>query len=236
MVGTGRAATPEEAPTVFYVDNHGWHSGIIVPRAAIPSGAWPPGVVEGDFAGCAYLELGWGDRKFYPAKKPTAGMAVVAALVPGPSVLHVAGFAPPLSAAHAWSSLVAVPCTPAELAGLCRELGRSFETDAQGNVARMGAGLYGRRSGFYPARGQYWIGNTCNTWTAREMRAGGLAAHTNIFEALTSGEVIGQARRLVSRGKSKIQGRPKVQEPRFKEDSRFKNQDLNGKGQIAVRR
>ena len=192
-----QAATPGEAPAAFYVDNHGWHSGIIVPRAAIPPGAWPPGVVERDFAGCAYLELGWGDREFYPAKHPTAGMALGAALVPGPSVLHVAGLNPPLATAHPWSALVTVPCAPEELAALCRDLGRSFETDARGNVVRMGPGLYGRRSGFYPARGRYWIGNTCNTWTARELRAGGLPAHTSIFEALTSGEVVGQARRLV---------------------------------------
>lgn len=197
---TGRPAAPRKtAPAVFYVDNHGWHSGIIVPRAAIPAGAWPPGVVERDFAGCNYLELGWGDREFYPAKHPTAGMALGAALVPGPSVLHVAGFAPPLATAHPWSSLVAVPCTPEELAGLCRDLGRSFETGKGGVVVRMGVGLYGRRSQFYPARGRYWIGNTCNTWTAREMRAGGLRAHTDVFEALTSGEVIGQARRLAAR-------------------------------------
>ena len=192
---------PKAVPPVFYVDNHGWHSGIIVPRAAIPRGAWPPGVVEHDFAGCAYLELGWGDRKFYPAKKPTAGMALSAAVVPGPSVLHIAGFNPPLASAHPWTAVVTVPCTAEELANLCRDLGRSFETDAQGKVDRMALGLYGRRSEFYPARGRYWIGNTCNTWTVREMRAGGLDVHTDIFEAFTSGEVVGQARRLTQERK-----------------------------------
>ncbi len=185
-----------EARTEFYVDNHGWHSGIIVPRAAIPCGAWPPGVVERDFAGCAYLELGWGDRKFYLAKKPGVLLALGAALVPGPSVLHIAGFGPELAHAHAWSEVVAVPCTHAELAGLCRDLGRSFDTDARGRVGRIGSGLYGRRSGFYPARGSYWIGNTCNNWTAREMRAGGLPADTSVFGAFTSGQVVAQARRM----------------------------------------
>ncbi len=183
----------------FYVDSHGWHSGIVVPRAAIPPGAWPPGVVERDFAGCAYLELGWGDRKFYPAKHPNAWMVFDAALLPGPSVLHIVGLEPPLADAHVWSALVTVTCPPEELVALCRDLGRSFETDAQGRAARMGPGLYGKRSGFYPARGAYWIGNTCNNWTARELRAGGLFAGSDVFRAFTSGQVIGQARRLVAR-------------------------------------
>ena len=213
--GLAAAEPANAAPAVFYVDNHGWHSGIIVPRAAIPLGSWPPGVVERDFAGCAYLELGWGDRKFYPAKKPTVGMALAAALVPGPSVLHVAGFNPPLAGAHPWSAVVAVPCTREDLAHLCRDLGRGFETDAQGKVNRMGRGLYGRRSEFYPARGRYWIGNTCNTWTAREMRAGGLDAHPDVFEAFTSGEVVGQARWLLREretagAKARPQGRPRA--------------------------
>ena len=204
----GRHAAPSVGPTAFYVDNHGWHSGIIVPRAAIPPGAWPPGVVE-RFADCTYLELGWGDRKFYPAKQPTAWMALGAVLDPGPSVLHIAGFNPPLADAHPWSALVAVPCTREELASLCRDLGRSFETDSSGKIVRIGPGLYGRRSGFYPARGRYWIGDNCNTWTARELRAGGLPARTDVCEALTSGEVVGQARKLI-RGREAASGREPV--------------------------
>lgn len=191
--GTSAASTPRTA--AFYVDSHGWHSGIIVPRAAIPPGAWPPGVVERDFAGCAYLELGWGDRQFYQAKHPGVLLALEAALIPGPSVLHIAGFNPPLANSHGWAALVAVPCTPAELAGLCRDLGRAFAPGVPGKPPRLGPGLYGMKSGFYPARGRYWIGNTCNNWSARELHAGGLPAHSDCFRAFTSGQVVAQARR-----------------------------------------
>lgn len=193
--GLGAPPTSENSPTAFYVDSHGWHSGIIVPRAAIPPGAWPPGVVARDFAGCEYLEIGWGDRKFYPAKHPGVLLALDAALLPGPSVLHLAGFHPPLADAHPWSALVAVPCTREDLGALCRDLGRRFETDAAGNVPRLGPGLYGARSGFYPARGRYWIVHTCNHWTACEMRAGGVSVKTGFLQAFTSGQVVKQARR-----------------------------------------
>ena len=179
------------------MDSHGWHSGVIVPRAAIPPGAWPPGVAERDFAGCAYLELGWGDRKFYQLAHPGVWQALDATLLPGPSVLHIVGLNPPLATAHPWSALVAVPCTPGELDALCRDLGRCFETDARGQIRRLGKGLYGAKSSFYPARGRYWIGHTCNHWTARELRAGGLAVPVDWFRAFTSGQVVAQAQRQV---------------------------------------
>lgn len=196
LAASGSARADTSYPAAFYVDSHGWHSGIVVPRAAIPPGAWPPGVAERDFAGCAYLELGWGDRAFYQAKHPGVLLALKAALVPGPSVLHIVGLDPPLSAAHAWSTLVPVPCTRGELAGLCRDLGQNFETDSHGKAMRLGPGLYGKRSGFYPARGRYWIGHTCNHWTARELRAGGLPASAGVLRAFTSGQVVKQAREL----------------------------------------
>jgi uncharacterized protein (TIGR02117 family) len=188
--------TAARQKTAFYVASHRWHTSIIVPRAAIPPGAWPPGVVERDFAGCRYLELGWGDRKFYPCPKPTVWMVFDALFVPGPSVLHVVGHSGPLADAHTWNSLLRVPCTRQELAEVCRLLGASFERDAQGRAHSMGTGLYGRKSQFYFAEGLYWGGNSCNKWTAQIMRAGGLPANLSLCKTLTAGSVMAQARRL----------------------------------------
>ena len=181
----------------FYVTSHSWHTGIAAPRAAVlASSAWPPGVAAHDFAGCAWLELGWGDRKFYMAKHPGLAMAVGAALVPGRSVLHVAGFArSPESERKRWTALVRVPCTDAELRALCQALGASFERGA----TRLGPGLYGTRSGFYAARGRYWIGDTCNSWTLREARAGGLLLRVGPRGTLQASAVVAQVQRAVTR-------------------------------------
>ena len=46
-----------------------------------------------DFPDAAFLEFGWGDRTYYPAKKKTLGMTLAAALVPTPAVMHMAGHA-----------------------------------------------------------------------------------------------------------------------------------------------
>ena len=182
----------------FYVTSHGWHTGIIVPRAAvIASKAWPAGVAERDFAGCAFLELGWGDRKFYMAKKPGVAMAVGAALVPGPSVLHVVGYPGTLTRKHVWNERVTVPCTDAELRALCRTLGAAFARDATGHAPPLGPGLYGFRSHFYAAKGHYWIGNTCNSWTLRMERAGGLPVRVGPMGTLRASAVIAQTQRML---------------------------------------
>jgi uncharacterized protein (TIGR02117 family) len=183
----------------FYVVRHGWHSGIVVRRKDIPADTWPPGVAERDFAGCRCLELGWGDHAFYTAPHPGALMAVRAALVPGPSVLHVAGFsAADPAKTHQWAEVVRVSCTRAELTALCRALGTSFERDSANRAKGLGVGLYGVKSRFYAARGRYWIGNTCNSWTLREARVGGLPTRVGPAGTLSSGAVTAQVRRLLT--------------------------------------
>jgi uncharacterized protein (TIGR02117 family) len=192
LAGPGRQLQAAE----FYVVRDRWHSGIVVARADIAAGAWPAGTVE-HFAGCRCLELGWGDRAYYIAPHPTALMAVRAALVPSPSVLHIAGFAGPVRGAYPWAEVVRVPCTPGEFTALCRALGASFELDASGQAESLGPGLYGLRSEFYAARGRYWLGNTCNSWTLREARAGGVPTRVGPVGSWSSAAVTAEVRRLL---------------------------------------
>ena len=84
------------ARTIFVISN-GFHSAIVLSPADLPPGRIPE---AGDFPNARYLEFGWGDAEYYPAKQATIGMTLRAALVPTPSVLHLAG----LSAAPARSS------------------------------------------------------------------------------------------------------------------------------------
>ncbi len=194
---------PSGRQTAFYVSSHGWHTSIIVPRAAIPTDAWPAGVLDREFRDFRYIEAGWGDRKFYMAPRPNVSTAFDAVFFPGASVLHVVGLDPPVSSAFAWSGLVQMPCTAAELRNLSRAIGASFEADMHQQVRALGRGLYGRVSRFYPARGQYYFANTCNTWTARMMRAGGFPANAGPVGTWTAGAVMAQARRLAKERSSK---------------------------------
>lgn len=170
-----------------------------MPRARIPAGLWPGGVADRTFARYPFLEIGWGDRKFYTAPKPNALMAFDAVFSPGPSVLHVVGLRRPLDQALSWSALVPERCTKQEFENLCRALGDSFERDSRGQAHPIEVGLYGETSRFYPALGRYSLLNTCDNWTARMMRAGGLPAETNGPRTWSAGAIISQARRLAVR-------------------------------------
>jgi uncharacterized protein (TIGR02117 family) len=182
----------------FYVGSSGWHTSIVVPRGQIPTGTWPRGITERTFSAFPDLEIGWGDRKFYTAPKPNLAMALHAAFLPGPSVLHVVGLKPPLERALPWDALIRVPCTRTEFASLCRALGATFERDTSGRARCLGQGLYGETSRFYQALGRYSLLNTCDTWTARMMRAGGLPANTSPAGTWSAGATLAQARRLAA--------------------------------------
>ena len=188
-------STPDHA---FFVGSRGWHSSITVERAAIPRGTWPAGVAERAFAGSRYVEVGWGDADFYMARRPTVLTALDALLLPGASVLLVVGLDAPLDRALPWGGLQRVPCSREEFAALCRAIGATFQRNENGKAESVGKGLYGRESRFYAARGRYSAVQTCNHWTTRMMRAGGLRASLAPTETWTSGAVVRQARRLAN--------------------------------------
>ena len=59
------------------------------------------------------------------------------------------------------------------------------------NVLAADLGLYGD-SRFFPARGNFWFGRTCNTWTAQRLRDGGVDIRT--FMTLRAKSVMAQIR------------------------------------------
>lgn len=183
----------------FFVASRHLHSSITVERAAIPGNVWPAGVVERTFRGCRYIEVGWGDADFYMARHPTVFTALDAVFLPGASVLLLVGLDPPLDRALPWGDLVRVRCTAEEFNALCREIGASFQRDERGNAKAVGVGLYGRTSRFYAARGLYSGLDTCNHWTTRTMRAGGLRTSLAPNHTWSSGAVVAQARRLATK-------------------------------------
>lgn len=180
----------------FFVGSRHLHSSITVERAAIARNVWPAGVVERTFRGCRYIEIGWGDADFYMARHPTVFTALDAVFLPGASVMLLVGLDPPLERALPWGHLVRVPCTGEEFNAFCREIGASFQRDGKGNAREVGVGLYGRTSRFYAARGLYSGLDTCNHWTTRTLRAGGLRTSLAPNHTWSSGAVVAQARRL----------------------------------------
>jgi uncharacterized protein (TIGR02117 family) len=156
-------------PTVrVFIVLHRWHSGVVLPRAALAPAILPE---VADFPDADYLEFGWGDRDYYQGKR---GARVIsrAALWPRPGVLHVASCSGRVVTCFPYSRIVSLNMSDSALHRLSETLGGSFQRDAQPKAAPLGPGLYGE-SRFYPSREKFYLLKTCNTWTASLLQVGG---------------------------------------------------------------
>lgn len=153
-----------------HVVSNGWHTAIVVPRAEVAA----TGLVSeaAQFPEAAFLEFGWGDREYYQAAQATLGMTLRAALSPTPAVMHVAG-RPRAPEPREGREVVRAMLTETGLRRMLRAIGAMFERPEEGPAAPVAPGLYSE-SRFYHARGSFHLFNTCNTWTARMLRAGGV--------------------------------------------------------------
>ena len=125
-----------------------------------------------DFPAADFLEFGWGDAVYYPAKQPTFGMSLQAALVPTPAVVHVAGLWAEPARVYSKAEVVSLPIDDENFRRLIDFVDASFERSGAVRASATGPGLYAT-SRFYPAKGSFHLFNTCNTWTARALAAAG---------------------------------------------------------------
>ncbi len=153
------------------VVSNGWHTAIVIGRAElVATGLLPE---ADDFPDAVFLEFGWGDRVYYPAREKTLGMALDAALTGTPAVMHLAGLARPPEQTYADAEVMPVALSQVKFRRLVRAIAGDFERPEGERAAPVSRGLYSH-SKFYNARGTFHLFNTCNTWTARMLRAGGV--------------------------------------------------------------
>lgn len=166
---------PSGAPRieVFIVTNF-YHSGLIVPRAALAEAARRHSLPElaavtARFGPYEWLEFGWGDEGFYTrvptTNELTTALALRALFWPGnPSVLHVVGFSEPPHTAYPTASMVALTLGEDGFGRLAAMLNATFARGGrEGAVQELGPGLYGH-SLFYRAVGTFNVLRVCNHW------------------------------------------------------------------------
>lgn len=185
----GDVASSGPADFQVYVIDRGWHTDIGLPVAEL-GGRWAP--LDDDFPGATYLTFGFGDRAYLLARD-TGILDMMRALFPGPSALLVTGLRAPPGAAFGDAHVVALGVSKAGLAHLEDFLLASFELDSQGHPLRLADGPY-PGSLFFASAGTYDAFNTCNTWVAQGLRAGGLPVATTLV--VFASQVYGQARGL----------------------------------------
>jgi uncharacterized protein (TIGR02117 family) len=176
---------PAGAPGVeVFVVSHGYHAGIVVPRARTADVARANldrnlHAVATRFAAYSWLEVGWGDEGFYTSVPTmdslTIPMALRALFRPGnPSVVHVVGLAEHPRTIFPTSDIVRLQLSEAGFARLMDRLDATFAAgEDDGTVDPLGPGLYGP-SLFYRAVGTFHLFNVCNHWIANVLDAAGV--------------------------------------------------------------
>jgi hypothetical protein len=120
-----------------YLVSHGWHTGLVLERRDLPAGTLPEAA---DFPGASYLEIGWGDRAYYPAKDPGLWLMLAATLWPTPGVLHVVGFDESVVKYFPKSEVLEIRLGASEFDRLARHIDASFErTDRARKLDGSGA-------------------------------------------------------------------------------------------------
>lgn len=175
---TGCATLPplsgaDDGPLVhdIRVLSNGWHTAIVVSRAEVlATGLMPE---ADDFPDAAFLEFGWGDRVYYPAAEKTIGMVLDAALVATPAVMHIAGRAYRPEPLATKLQVVSLALSEEGFRNMISAIAADIQRPESGRAAPVSPGLYGY-SHFYNAHGSFHLFNTCNTWIARMLHAGGI--------------------------------------------------------------
>ena len=147
-----------------------------------------------DFPEARFIESGWGDAVFFPAKQVTLGMTLRAALVPTPAVVHVVGLRVEPARFFPEAEVVSLPIDDENFGRPVDFIDASFERSGAARAAATGPGLYAT-SLFYPAKGRFHLFNTCNTWTARALAAAGF--DVSAWGTLRAEALMRQVRALV---------------------------------------
>ena len=168
----------------IYVVSHGYHSGIIVRRAATEELSNRQGnaallAVTRRFPSYQWIEIGWGDEGFYRSVPDVASLsftlAVRALFLPGNrSVVHVVGLNVHPRDAFPKSEMVRINLTAEGFSRMLERLDASIaRTGEGGGPEDLGVGLYGP-SKFFLSVDTFSIFNVCNHWVARLLSAAGL--------------------------------------------------------------
>lgn len=168
---------------VVYVVSHGYHSGLVIPRAPAGEAAGKQGLaalgaVARRFGAYTWIEVGWGDEGFYTQVPTAASLTVPLALRAlfrsgNPSVLHVVGVQGEARSVFPAADMMRLDLSERGFALLLAKIDATFAPGEGGAPAELGPGLYGP-SRFYRAQGAFHLFNLCNHWVADVLHAAGV--------------------------------------------------------------
>ena len=187
-----RIAIAEPPPGVhsIFIIGHRYHTGLAVRARDVPVAAWP---ARSDFPGADYLEVGWGEREYYPSDDPGMWLALRALFTPSRSTINVIAITAPLARARPDSEIVELHVSRAGFARMVEFVRETHELDADGRAIAVSAGA--RQPGrFYASPRTFHALENCNVWVARALEAAGVPVRPET--AVTAGRLLRQVRAL----------------------------------------
>ncbi|HEX5607403.1 MAG TPA: DUF2459 domain-containing protein [Candidatus Binatia bacterium] len=177
--------------TVFIVHG-GWHAAIVLHAADI-SPAIVPEIA--DFPQVRFIEFSWGDKDYFP--DPGAGpfTAMKAAFSSSGSVLHLVGVTEEVARFYSGAEIIKLQFAATAFGELLSYLSETFARPQPGVRARSRPGLY-PDSRFYPGTRRFALWNTCNTWVADALAAGGFPISPSFV--VTAGQLSEQISKVKS--------------------------------------
>jgi uncharacterized protein (TIGR02117 family) len=155
--------------TRVYVVKHGWHTGFVVPAQVIQSRL--PELVS-RYGDTRYIEFGWGDRAYYQSAGKSLGLTLRAVLWPTDTIVYTRSV-PLEPGVYFEDAVVESLCLDStQYARLVQFIENSFYRDESGSLVFSQDGPV-ENSFFYKGTGDYYLFNTCNTWTARGLKSAG---------------------------------------------------------------
>ena len=146
-----------------------WHTGIIIETADVDSLVWPE--ISG-YRHKRYVDISWGDEKFYQVEGRPFFLAARAVLWPTQSVLRIYPFGlPPERSYGSDARMKTIELNREQFTLLCRFISNSYLRD-QDNQPQPST-VYGKSNIYFLAIRNYHLFRTCNTWVALAFKNSG---------------------------------------------------------------
>lgn len=167
-----------------------WHTGIVFSISDIDPKHWPQ--IE-KYSDLNYIDIGWGDEKFYQAHGNPVLLAARAILWPTQSVMQVFAFNTNVASAYATESrILKIPLSAEQFTALTKYISESYMLDDKGKTITSTA--YGDTDHYFLSTRKYHLFQTCNTWVAKAFRNAGLEVRS--FCVLNANQLFRQLSRI----------------------------------------
>jgi uncharacterized protein (TIGR02117 family) len=145
-----------------YVVQQAWHTGLIMQTELPNPDIWPE---ASNYTNKQFVDISWGDEKFYQARGRPILMAARAILWPTQSVLRIYPFSLSIQSSYGTQArIIKIPVSDKHLKALTAFLAKSYMRDDAGNP--QPSTEHGESDIFFLGTRKYHLFSTCNTWMA----------------------------------------------------------------------